>query len=54
MSSPSTLNNPHNPYLINHLPQKNSWHSSFPPTRIIKGVEMKIEKPGDIAALLSF
>ena len=27
-----------NSHPTNHIPQKNSWHSSFPPTRIIKSV----------------
>ena len=36
LSSPSTLQNPSNHHPNNHLPPKNSWHSSFPPTRIIE------------------
>ena len=36
LSSPSTLQNPPNQLHTNHLKLKNSWHSSFPPTRIIK------------------
>ena len=31
MSSPSTPKNPHNYRLINHIPKKNSWHSSYAP-----------------------
>jgi hypothetical protein len=38
MSSPSTPKNPHNFCPINHFPNKNTWHSSFPSSRIIKSV----------------
>jgi len=31
LSSPSTPKNPHNHHSINHLPKKNSWHSSYAP-----------------------
>jgi hypothetical protein len=36
LSSPSTPNNLPNQHPINHFRHKNSWHNSFPPTRIIK------------------
>jgi hypothetical protein len=36
---------------INHLPLKNSWHSSFVPSGILEVVDKK-EKPGVIAGLL--
>jgi len=41
MSSPSMPENPHNQHRINHFPPKNSWHSSYAPTRRIKVVENK-------------
>jgi hypothetical protein len=31
MSSPSTPENPPNSLRINHIPKKNSWHSSYAP-----------------------
>ena len=36
MSTPSTLQNPPNPHPINHFGHKNTWHSSYAPTRKIK------------------
>jgi hypothetical protein len=41
MSTPSTLQNPPNPHPINHFPPKNTWHSSYAPTRRIKVGEKK-------------
>jgi hypothetical protein len=31
VSSPSTPKKPHNPHPTNHIPQKNSWHTSYAP-----------------------
>jgi hypothetical protein len=53
VSSLSTPQNPPNSHQLNHINPKNSWHSSFPPTRIIKAVEMR-EKPGACVGLLLF
>jgi hypothetical protein len=36
LSSPSNPKNPTNPLPTNHFPQKKSWHTSFPISRIIK------------------
>jgi hypothetical protein len=38
LSSPSTPKNSSNQHPINHFHQKNSWHSSYAPRRIIKSV----------------
>ena len=45
LSSPSTSKNPSNQLLINHLSSKNTWHSSYAPSRIIKTVENKQTRP---------
>jgi hypothetical protein len=45
VSRPSTPKNPPNSHQPNHINLKNSWHSSFPPTRIIKAVEMRERSP---------
>ena len=47
LSTPSTLQNPPNPHPTNHFPHKNTWHTSFPPTRIIK-VVIKTQRPGRV------
>jgi hypothetical protein len=39
LSSPSTPKNPANHHPINHIPPKNSWHSSYAPSCIIEVVE---------------
>ena len=44
VSSPCAPKNPSNPHCANHFPPKNSWHTSFPPTRIIK-VVINIQSP---------
>ena len=38
VSRPSNPKNRTNSHSFNHIPHKNSWHSSFPPSRIIKSV----------------
>jgi hypothetical protein len=45
VSSPSTPQNPPNSHQLNHINPKNSWHSSFPPPRIIKAVGNKQTRP---------
>jgi hypothetical protein len=54
MSSPSEPKNPNNPSPINHFPPKNSWHSSFPPTRIIKSVSKNTNRPGPTRRAFAF
>ena len=39
VSSPSTLQSPPNPHPTNHLPPKNSWHTSYVPSGKIEVVE---------------
>jgi hypothetical protein len=54
VSSPSKLQIPPNPHQPNHLKLKNTWHTSFPPSRIIKSVsKTKQTRPTAGSSLLT-
>ncbi len=56
LSSPSTPKNHPNSHQLNHINPKNSWHSSFPPTRTIKvrgKVPFKLWKSNRIPASIT-
>ncbi len=47
MSSPSDLQNPNNSNPINHMPPKNSWHTSYAPLDTINIWINSIEPGGN-------
>ena len=54
VSSPCAPQKSPNPHRTNHFPPKNTWHSSFPPTRIIKvGGNMSREQSRLIPTLIA-